>query len=473
MIPAVEKYLARHAEPEIQIIRGLRRSFGHVIVIPAFDETETLYRTLETIPKGLLGDVLTVLVVNARADSPPTVHSRSAQLIQELADRYGSESRRDVASVCRWFQHPRGALLCVDRTGPRSLPDRQGVGLARKIGCDIALRIQVEGAIRSPWIHTTDADVELPSDYFERTESLSGGPPAAACLYPFWHRCKSPPVFVDAVHRYEIFLRYYVLGLADAASPYAFHTLGSTIAVHPVAYAMVRGFPRRVAGEDFYFLNKVAKVGSIIRLGGAPIIIEGRRSHRAPFGTGAALNQMLAATERGERYETYAPEVFLYLKAWLEAVELLSHDLARSDAHAQLIAAANHHDGVDPDLLHRELVHLGFPSVLLHIRAISRDAAGMARHLHTWFDAFRTLKLIHRLTLAFPKKELLEAVRTAPFVPDGARQVDDLEALRRSLMRLENRLCRSGPLQPRTSFLAFSGPVPEPGRMGAGRRAAD
>src|SRR6516164_6094225 len=105
MIPAVEKYLARHAEPEIQIIRGLRRSFGHVIVIPAFDETETLYRTLETIPKGLLGDVLTVLVVNARADSPPTVHSRSAQLIQELADRYGSESRRDVASVrcCAWI----------------------------------------------------------------------------------------------------------------------------------------------------------------------------------------------------------------------------------------------------------------------------------------------------------------------------------------------------------------------------------
>src|SRR5262249_15861456 len=232
-----------------------------------------------------------------------------------------------------------------------------------------------------------------------------------------------------------------------------FHTLGSTVAVDPAAYAMVRGFPRRMAGEDFYFLNKVAKLGSIIRLGGAPIIIEGRRSHRAPFGTGAALNQMLAAAERGERYETYAPEVFLHLKAWLRAVELLSHELARSDAHAQLIAACKLDDGVDPDLLHRELAHLGLRPALLHVRAISRDATGMARHLHTWFDAFLTLKLIHRLTLAFPKRELLEAVRTAPFVPDEARRADSLEALRRAFIRLEHRPCQSGLPQPRARFL--------------------
>jgi len=473
MIPAVEKYLARHAEPEIEIVRGLRRSFGHVIVIPAFDETDDLFKTLQSIPNGSIGEVLTVLVINAAVDAPPNVHVRSAQLIEELADRYGGESSCDAQSGSRWLRHPRGALLCVDRTGPRSLPERQGVGLARKIGCDIALRLHIQGTIQSNWIHSTDADVELPSDYFERSESLSGDPSGAACLYPFWHRCRPPPVLADAMHRYEIFLRYYLLGLADAGSPYAFHTLGSAIAVNPMAYAMVRGFPRRLAGEDFHFLNKVAKIGSILRMGGAPIVIEGRRSHRAPFGTGAALNQMMAADEGGERYQTYAPKVFAYLKAWLTAVELLSQEMAASDAHAQLIAAAKLHHGVDPDLLHRELMLLGLRPALLHIRSISRDAARMARHLHTWFDALRTLKLIHRLTLAFPKKALLEAVRTAPFVSDEARRTDDLEALRCSLMRLENRLCRSGLQQPRTSFLAFSGPVRESGGMGAGRWAAD
>src|SRR5262249_44863209 len=249
--------------------------------------------------------------------------------------------------------------------------------------------------------------------------------------------------------RYEIFLRYYVLGLCDAGSPYAFHTLGSTLAFRSAAYAMVRGFPRRLAGEDFYFLNKIAKLGNIVRLDGAPILIEGRRSDRAPFGTGAALNNILADEQRGEGYRTYAPEVFLHLKAWLKAIELISRDFARADVHAHIISAARLDDGVDADVLHREVVHLGLRPALEHIRQISRQAAGMARHLHTWFDAFRTLKLIHRLSLTFPKRELLEAVRAAPFVSDEAKRADTLEGFRRSLFEARYR----GP-----------GPVPGPYR---------
>ena len=62
---------------------------------------------------------------------------------------------------------------------------------------------------------------------------------------------------------YEYSLRYYVAGLTYAQSPYAFHTIGSTMAVNAEHYASVRGFPRREAGEDFYLLNKLAKVGSV------------------------------------------------------------------------------------------------------------------------------------------------------------------------------------------------------------------
>src|SRR5260370_15593309 len=130
----------------------------------------------------------------------------------------------------------------------------------------------------------------------------------AALIYPFWHRCESPPELADGMDRYELFLRSYVLGLADAGSPYAFHTLGSTVAVHTLAYAKVRGFPRRAAGEDFYLLNKLAKVGSIAQLDGAPLIIRGRRSHRLPFGTGAALNHILPGAPPGDRSQTSPPQ---------------------------------------------------------------------------------------------------------------------------------------------------------------------
>jgi hypothetical protein len=475
VIPAVHKYLARYAEPEGQNDHRIGRIFGHVIVIPAFDEGESLLRTLQTVPAGPLGDVLTVLVINAPADAPLEVHSRSEELIRRLGTHYQSETVRTGQSAFRWFAHSRGLLLCVDRTGNRPLPKGQGVGLARKIGCDIALQLHIHGSIRSVWIHTTDADVELPADYFERAPLVLNGNAPAALLYPFWHQREPLPPLADAMDRYELFLRYYVLGLAEAGSPYAFHTLGSTLAVHALAYAKVRGFPRRAAGEDFYLLNKLAKVGSIVQLDGAPLIIGGRSSHRVPFGTGAALNQILAAAARGEPYKTYAPEVFLHLKVWLAALNQLSDDEARQDPECYVSSAATLHRGVDPANLYREIADLGFPSALRRIRAISRDPQTLARHLHTWFDAFRTLKLIHRLSRLFPKRELLDALRAAPFTRKSAIAIDNLEVLRRSLMELERPLrplSRSELPPTKGGFADFADPEREAARRVEDRAGA-
>ncbi len=440
MIPAVEKYIARYLEPEGRAVQKVGKTFGHAIVIPAYDEGENLFRTLRSIPSGPLGEVLTILVVNAPADAPHWVHPRSQQLIQQLRQELGAEFVQAGTPCLRWFSHPRGALLCVDRTGPDSLPIGQGVGLARKIGCDIALQLHAQGNLRSPWIHTTDADVELPADYFERVPVALEADMPAALIYPFWHRCESPPELADAMHRYEVFLRYYVLGLADAGSPYAFHTLGSTLAVHALAYAKVRGFPRRDAGEDFYLLNKLAKVGPILQLDGAPLMIRGRSSHRVPFGTGAALKQILAAAARGEGYRVYPPDVFLHLKICLAALELLSADRGREEPIHYLRAAARIHPGVDAQQLHEELAELGYLSAVRHAEKISRDSSTMSRHLHTWFDGFRTLKLIHRLTRFLPKMALLDAVAAAPFVSEVCVAPQSLEQLRFSLVRLERKL---------------------------------
>ena len=63
-----------------------------------------------------------------------------------------------------------------------------------------------------------------------------------------------------AIICYEIFLRYYVLGLKFAKSDYAFHTIGSTMLCTPDAYVKVEGMNKRKAAEDFYFLEKLAKI---------------------------------------------------------------------------------------------------------------------------------------------------------------------------------------------------------------------
>ena len=60
-------------------------------------------------------------------------------------------------------------------------------------------------------------------------------------------------------------------------------------------YAQSAGFPKLAAGEDFYLLNKLAKIGKIIPLKiiNQPIYIQARISNRTPFGTGPALDKII------------------------------------------------------------------------------------------------------------------------------------------------------------------------------------
>ncbi len=81
----------------------------------------------------------------------------------------------------------------------------------------------------------------------------------------------------------------------------------------------MRGFPKREAGEDFYLLNKLAKVGTVLELAEGPdneaIRIESRRSDRVPFGTGAAVNRITALADPLGEFRFYDPSVFELLKA--------------------------------------------------------------------------------------------------------------------------------------------------------------
>ena len=86
---------------------------------------------------------------------------------------------------------------------------------------------------------------------------------ASAVSLPFTHRATEDPALSHATLIYELTMHHYVLHLQAIGSPYAFHTLGSSCVIHSHAYAAVRGMPLRNAAEDFYLLNKLAKVGPV------------------------------------------------------------------------------------------------------------------------------------------------------------------------------------------------------------------
>ena len=133
-------YLKRHAEPEAKAADRLEGAFGHVLEIPAYGEGEDLFTTLGSVPAGPGGNVLIVLVLNGRADSPAEVHDANEAARRRLARLGVRETRLSEEPPITAWDVPGGKLVLIDRAAPgRFLPQGQGIGLARKIGCDFAL----------------------------------------------------------------------------------------------------------------------------------------------------------------------------------------------------------------------------------------------------------------------------------------------------------------------------------------------
>ena len=107
----------------------------------------------------------------------------------------------------------------------------------------------------------------------------------------------------QATVMYEISLRYYVLGLAAARSSYAYQSIGSTLCVDAPAYLSVRGFPKRAVGEDFYLLDKLAKVGPLRRISAEPRAASARgRRIACPSAPGAERRRSPKRARRGGEF---------------------------------------------------------------------------------------------------------------------------------------------------------------------------
>ena len=347
----IDQYLERYAEPEARDRHRLNKRFRHVVVIPTYDEPLEFAEEM----LGTLGpDVLVIVVVNVPDNIDPRspMFQRSQSLLQHLSAPN---------------------LLTVDRVN-QPIPKSQGVGLARKIGADAALGYIRDGTIDEPYIYSVDADVRLPNGYIPSIPQTEG-----VSLYSYRHVSTDPEVLRRA-ELYELHMRHYVAGLRMAGSPYAFHTLGSTISVSATAYAQVRGFPRRDAAEDFYFLNKLSKVSKIHLLGSPEIVIKARKSHRVPFGTGPSIASI---TEPDDRYLSYHPQSFEYLRDVINAISTKNEDSLKGPS------ATN-------------MEHLGY------FDFVSRDPS--VRQRHEWFDGFKTLRFIHLMRDFLPDVPLLHSL---------------------------------------------------------------
>jgi hypothetical protein len=420
----VAQYLSRYASSEAALAGAVRARYRVVLVVPAFREPPSLLDGYLEAAASARGRVLIIVVVNAARACAEESWPEHRALLEGLAC---ARAERLSSEPPAWLARGEACdVLAIDRASPEfCFPDKQGVGLARRIGCDLALALWARGQVERPYLYCSDADAILPRGHFEAEPEA----PAGAIVFPFWHEPGGDPRIDAATAIYELGLRYYVAGLCHARSPYAFHAIGSALAVDAGSYAAVRGFPKRLSGEDFYLLDKVAKVGAIWRADQEVIRLASRTSSRTVHGTGVAAVRIAEELDQGTT-RFYHPHIFSLSKHWLAAVERFAS--SRDLAGVRLLLASEAREGWRA--LEAVLDELGAFAALSVADRETRDPSALRARLHTWFDGFRTLKLIHGLRQrAFASLPYREALAASWSPVAGQAAAASVDGLRRAL----------------------------------------
>ena len=443
----IKTYLSRYGADEKWISTPVsREGIENVVVIPALAESSTIFHTLKSLaanPPRELKRTIVLVVVNNRekkflGPGEWEDNRRTLLVLRDLAAGVApSGGLLDPSSETAAKSLP-GLLnlAVVDASSPGlELPEKTGgVGLARKIGLDRALGMLSPQGEGKGLLFSLDADTLVERDYLSSVRSFFRKRSPGAGVIHFRHSRSGDEEEKRAIVCYEIFLRYYVLGLKSARSPYAFHTIGSTMVFTPDAYVAVRGMNRRKGGEDFYFLNKLAKVTAIGDIGSTTVYPSPRRSGRVPFGTGRSMLRFLEE-ERNE-YVLYHPRVFSLLNSWLRVV----YENPGENERTLLAMAGEIHPAVRTFLEEK-----GFPAAWGKIRQNAKGDRQLLQQFHGWFDGFKTFKLIRFLSgEACPPAFMFKALESLfrefeapfPFFP-GDSSIPPLEKQEEILAAME------------------------------------
>ncbi len=382
----VKQYLAsRAAGGPWEISCPGNQRFAGAVVIPSLAERDLLFSTLQSLarnPEDILSRFLILVVVNHRQDTSLSEKQDNRETLRRLKG-----GRRDLAPL---------RLAWVDAASPGlEFPAGSGgVGKARKVGFDLALqRLDYDQA--SPLLISLDADTLVCPDYLPAIVAHFRVDQTPGAVIPFCHQPGSTPEEDRAIRRYELFLRTYVLGLRRAGSPFAFHTVGSAMACTAEGYARNGGMNQRGAGEDFYFLQQLAKTGGVSQVKGTVVYPSARTSHRVPFGTGRSITDLLSRKEGAVLF--YRMECFQILANWLALVGQ-SLDLEGKKILEKALKISSD--------LYEFLKKNKFELIWEKLQRNFPTSRNLEKGFHDWFDGLKTMKLIHHLSAGpYPRKD--------------------------------------------------------------------
>ncbi len=355
-----------------------------IVVIPAYLEDEIL-NTLTSIRNAHRpeGNTEVIVVVNFSGNDSLVNKERNIK-IHELLHQWGFNNSNDKL---KFF------TVLAD-----NLPAKHaGVGLARKIGMDLAVERFGQINNENGLILSLDADARIDHNYFTAyEEKMHNKNTFGGCIYQFAHDLEGEKYtheIYSAIAQYELHLRYYKHILDFTGFPYSHYTIGSCFGIKAGLYASHGGMNRRQGGEDFYFLNKVFPNAEFIEINNSCITLSPRPSARVPFGTGPVVTKL--SQQPDEEYTTYNPQAFFELKQVFDSVNKL---------YQNTITSAENITGSLSPGIRAFLTDQNFPDKLDEIRRNTSSLPSFRKRFFLWFDGFKVVKYLNFVHLKQYKK---------------------------------------------------------------------
>jgi hypothetical protein len=398
---SVEEYLEKKALSKWSLEWIEVPGIESVIVIPAICEFKNIKALLSSLTENnrfYLQKSLVIFVINNSVSSNQYVkedNKKSIDLLKAIINKKDDDDfiHKVLSSGIQI------GLLDAASEGKEFEDEESGVGLTRKIGMDMALQIFDYSKPGKKIIISLDADCTVEANYISEICLYFNKYNISAATIDFKHDISEEGINKLGIISYEIFLRHYVSGLLFAESPYSFHTIGSIFACDHEAYIKAGGMNKRQAAEDFYFLQKLAKLYKIHKINTTKVKPSARESWRVPFGTGRSMTNFQS---NGKEIQLYDPEEYLILKDWSK---LFNSDLALKTNIILKEAKKIHNE------LYNFLVSKGFTKDWDKILDNCKSEKQLNYQRKNWFDAFKTLKLIHHLRdTSFPMLDVKSGV---------------------------------------------------------------
>ncbi len=379
-----QKYLNKFGAIERNVILSNDKRFEMIVVIPVLAEYENIWKLLNSLVNTdpeFHEKFLILFVVNNSESASEEIKKENLRTFTELKKVIERNSAYEFTNSSRLSF----GLIDAFSEGNAPTDKLSGVGFARKVGMDTALCFWDYSSQRKKMLISLDADCTVSNNYFTEIYKRSNDENIFAGYVNFEHPINVEP-FSEAIIKYEIFLRYYVMGLKYAESPFAFFTIGSTMLSEWEAYVKIGGMNKRKAAEDFYFMEKLGKNYEVFAVDNVTVYPSPRSSWRVPFGTGRSVEKFLLGNEKFDYL--YSPEIFNILKKWNK----IFFDKENLTAEYYLGQAKS----INPYLFDF-LVSRKFPEKWNKITSNNKNQKQIFMQKKYLFDGFETLKLVHFL----------------------------------------------------------------------------